>query len=803
MTLSASASNATKLTSDDVARSFAIYSVFGLVLLTLYLLLRRKYVRVFYPRRALAPGKEKTEDNSYGSIDDAAAPVPAYYANSRGWIQAARDLWKLCVGSNVDRELMMDLGLDAYVFLRFQRYALTFFTIIAPLSLIILGPVYATSNPQGGGDDNTDWLVWISLSNVPTESKAQPHGIFVAPLVFVYFYTLIGLHLAIKEYRNFVDMKEDFLVSKMGPQVRSILVEGIPWDMSSNAAVRKYFEAMFPGEVAAVKIVRDEAALSKLVAAVKERRAVVTTLERAYHDATRKGGARPTVRTFKSKSPKGVNSDFHASKKARSICAPVKVDAIDHYNARLDELNARIKDMQEDIARRDAETGGTPVAKPSNIVSAASSLIERVVPLTHRASAFVTFKSILPRCVAVQTQLDVPLKLTAQPAPDPRDVSWGNLGLPPQRRCLNQWSITILDTFLILVFGALVSLVSASTSISQIRAEWKALNEFLDEHPSFEPLFQQIAPLLLVTIFSLVPPILSLLISMQRRQARSLNDRTFFAQYYFFLVIQVFLFYQISGTIFSLLEDWYKNPTEFVKLLGRSVPLNATFFLQYMLLKLLLLLPVELTRTVDLSLAFLVRPLFCGMSRTEREKKTPRCGCRTIHYPSYFWYGSRTALSMLMFTIGVCYTVMTPIMAPVAILFFALSSAVYYNQLKNVYIAEYESAGSLWPSMFNMIIVTFVLFQITMLGIFALSTAVVESVLLLPLIFCTILVGRYVSRNLGEQSSEIPLSVAAKLDSEHSSSDDPDEETLALLYEHPAMLAPAQLVPQIDQQSSV
>ena len=56
---------------------------------------------------------------------------------------------------------------------------------------------------------------------------------------------------------------------------------------------------------------------------------------------------------------------------------------------------------------------------------------------------------------------------------------------------------------------------------------------------------------------------------------------------------------------------------------------------------------------------------------------------------------------------------------------------------------------------------------------------------------------------LGEQSSEIPLSVAAKLDSEHSSSDDPDEETLALLYEHPAMLAPAQLVPQIDQQSSV
>ena len=533
-----------------------------------------------------------------------------------GFLQTVKDFWGLCIGRGINRQLMLDLGLDAYVFLRFHRFALYFFVIVTPLSLAILAPVYATSNPQKSkADDTTDWLVWISLSNVPTRSEDQPGGVYAAPCVFIVFYTIIGMYLAIKEYQHYVEMKEDYLQHKMGPQVRSILVEGIPYDMSSRTAVKKYFESIFPGEVAAVKIVRDESSLSELQSAISDRESVITKLERAYVDSSRNGGKRTTVRVRASAS---TGSSINGNAISRMGCVGTKVDAIDYYNARLKDLNSRIDGMQRDIMSRDKETDCAMSAEPSKLIGAAATLIERVIPITNRAAAFVTFKHLVPRCVAVQTTLDEPLKLTTFPAPEPRDVSWGNLGLPPQRRCLSQTNVSLLVLFITLVFGALTSLISASTSVEQIRKQWKELDVWLKSHDSFVPFFQQIAPLLLAIVFSIVPFIYSWLLSFQRRQSRSILDNAFYSSYYVFLLLQVFLFYQISGTIFSLLQDWYKNPTDFIKLLGRSVPLNATFFLQYMMLKVFFLLPLEVLRVADLSVAYLVRPIFCGLSRTPR-----------------------------------------------------------------------------------------------------------------------------------------------------------------------------------------
>ena len=134
-------------------------------------------------------------------------------------------------------------------------------------------------------------------------------------------------------------------------------------------------------------------------------------------------------------------------------------------------------------------------------------------------------------------------------------------------------------------------------------------------------------------------------------------------------------------------------------------------------------------------------------------------------------------------------------MAPVAILLFALMMAVYTNQLYNVYIPEYESEGKLWEVMFTTIHASFVVFQATMLGIFALSQAIGESIVMVPLIFGTILIGRYTEDNLGGRTTEISLSVAADLDKK---TGDYVDANVDHLYEHPAMLAEPTLVPDIE-----
>jgi len=310
----------------------------------------------------------------------------------------------------------------------------------------------------------------------------------------------------------------------------------------------------------------------------------------------------------------------------------------------------------------------------------------------------------------------------------------------------------------------LTSTISATTNLTSIRSKWAALDDFLSANSWAVPVFEQIAPLLLVIAFALVPPVLNLILDLRFDMSESAKSNSFFANYYVFLVTQMFLFFQISGAIIEVLTQSWDNPRELINTIAQMIPNNATFFMQFITIRMFWVLPVELVRLSDIVVGFLIKPIFCGRARTPRERRNDACGCRTFGTPGEPDYGSFNAQVALMLSIVITYSVMAPLVLVFGLIYFAVALVVFRHQLLYVYVKKFESGANNWPKLAIVYLFSLIIFQLTMLGIFALCGAPAQSTLMVLPIVATFSYGMFMKRTYEHGNFFVSLSDARKYD---------------------------------------
>uniref|UniRef100_A0A7S3PEC3 CSC1/OSCA1-like 7TM region domain-containing protein n=1 Tax=Aplanochytrium stocchinoi TaxID=215587 RepID=A0A7S3PEC3_9STRA len=763
------------LSSRDLGLSFALYFGGGLLLFLLYALLRRNdilYQYVYYPRKLHMPKN-----------------TPALPPRKKG----LRWFVQLLYNSN-DDAILYHVGLDAYVLIRLFRFGLMLFSAYS-LGFIFLAPVYA----KLGANQQTGFVESSSLSNV----VAGQSGIFWISCVFVYLFTFFGLWLLRREYVIFIKLSHQFLVSRAS-NTYTILVEKVPKKLCSEAGLQRYFEALV-GDVIAVELVPAGEALRKLEEAVNRREIVLQKLERTKLDESLSSGkvkrhiVFPTKNVEKTDEKKGnpcyrCSSDCVPSLLSSAFCCKgwccVKlangevVDSVLYYSKELDGLNDLVPLLQQELEKSIAEKDGAyspPHRSPeeneifriprrsSDLYATSTDNLEEAVWLLEEdsetntsSSALVTFRTQSARTISSSVPLNqVGENMRVSPAKEPRDIIWNNLGWGKSVKTAFFFLILLLVFIFMILFGALTSAIAVSTNLNALRTNLPKVDAFLQNNEWMVVFFEQLSPLLLVIVFALVPPVLGLILSIQRYVSYSELEASFCNYYYVFSVIQVFIFYQISGSIASVIGISFQNPWELVQLLAEVIPNNAIFFLQYILVRTLWIMPVELNRISDLAVAYIVRPIFCGRSRTRRERRDNTCGCYTIEHPSDPWLSKANSQVMLIFTIGIVYSVVTPFVAPVTVLYAVSSLVIYRNQLQYVYIQDFETGGKLFPQIAKHFIFAFILLHLTMMGIYVLNQEPTEAVLMIPLMIVVFLCGRYFDHNYNRS---LPLSIARSND---------------------------------------
>ncbi|KAG2376432.1 CSC1-like protein [Vigna angularis] len=211
--------------------------------------------------------------------------------------------------------------------------------------------------------------------------------------------------------------------------------------------------------------------------------------------------------------------------------------------------------------------------------------------------------------------------------------------------------------------------------------------------------------------------------------------------------------------------------------IGVSIPMKATFFITYIMVDGWAGIAGEILRLKPLVIYHL-KNMF--IVKTERDRgKAMNPG--SVDFPE-------TIPSLqLYFLLGIVYAVVTPILLPFILVFFAFAYLVYRHQIINVYNQQYESAAAFWPLVHSRIIASMLISQFLLLGLLSTKKAAKSTPLLVILPILTFAFHKYCQRRFEPAFRKYPIEEAMSKDMLEKSTE-PDLNIKAYLadaYLHP------------------
>ncbi|KAJ3046953.1 hypothetical protein HK097_000372, partial [Rhizophlyctis rosea] len=683
-----------------------------------------------------------------------------------------------------------NVGLDAVMFLRFLKRALYIILMVSAICLPILLPInyhaaieQELEGPAVNGSEKSvgfrsQTLAQYSIAFIPDESP-----FFWAHIFCAYVVSGIVYYMLFTTYRDYVDLVTNYIHQEHGVlatraaewrkweilQLRTILVQNIPRELQSDEKLKEWFMGLGIGEVDVAAMDRD--AGQQLRKLMDKRDKTLKKLEHGYIDwlinidrerskRDGKGGRRwygpgrimqlhsepldisqlgmddAEVRSLRPLIRTSTNLSSASGNAPNKRTTPRKADAIDHYTDKLSSLTVKIKQLRQQVSQP------TPQIQIPN---------KDPTPQTT-AAAFITFKTQRATQIAVQVLLhssSTPWSMCVRLAPAPQDVLWPYISMPYLRRRFQNTSISIISVFLCLFWIVPTSIIATLTALDSL-ARVPAFRWVVGIIARSEMVYvwvQTLGPPVVLSLFNAVMPfILEWLSYQQALESNSHVEMATMDKYFFFLFFNVFFVFTLADTLLKIIGNFFENPISIITLVSTTLPGAATFFINYIILN-LILFPLELLRPQILFV----------MSVGRFFLKTPREFHDLDLYTSYLNYGILYPMHVIIFVIILCYSVIAPLILIPGIFYFAIAWVVYRNQLLFVYIKEWESFGRHFVKAFRMVVAGLGVSQVTLAGMLGAKRAQTGAILMIPLICSTIGFFIYCRRAFEKRTYLLPL----------------------------------------------
>uniref|UniRef100_A0A2P2LA58 CSC1-like protein At1g69450 n=1 Tax=Rhizophora mucronata TaxID=61149 RepID=A0A2P2LA58_RHIMU len=538
----------------------------------------------------------------------------------------------------------------------------------------------------------------------------------------VYVLTIVICCLLYYEYR-YISSKRIafFLSSKPQPHQFTILVRSIPVSVGSSVSetVESFFKEYHPTTYLSNIVIRRTSKLHALINEAKKQ------YKRLVHLQTG-----PSQQKYK-------RLGFFGH----------KVDLVDHYEKKLEDIEQSVKLEQSEV-----------------------SLAE------DTQAAFVSFKSRYGAAIAFHLQQSInPTHWITEQAPEPNDVYWPFFSSSFIRRWVSKLVVIVACILLTILFLIPVVVVQGLTNLSQLEIWFPFLKSILTITFVSQVITGYLPSLILQLFLKIVPWIMELLSSIQGYISHSDIEKSACNKVLWFTIWNIFFATVFSGSVLyqlSIFLDLKNIPSK----LAVAVPAQASFFIAYVVTSGWTSTATELFRLIPFIFSLVAR---CFAKREDEELEIP-----SIPYhrdiPRILFFG----------LLGITYFFLAPLILPFLLVYLCLAYIIFRNQFINVYTPKYETAGKFWPTVHNSMIFSLILMHAIAVGIFTVKKLSLASTLILPLPVLTLLFNEYCRKRFLPIFVAYSAEVLIKKDREDQNDAEMAEffDKLATAYQDPALM---------------
>ena len=633
-------------------------------------------------------------------------PRPKFMKSSRIQTPSKRFFgWILPLLKRNDEKLHEYIGVDATFWIVMQRYCGWYFVFAGALNCLVVIPT------NYHGELGLSGLNQLSMSNIgPSDPKLWVH------LVSLYLIVIAGFTLILAIHQLYMRLREKYLTSMIAITEnnhvsRTIFVDHLPKKLASDKTLREFFEWLDIGKIESVQINRR---VDPLVRKIAERTECLKYLESAYvaflKTIRQKDGRLLPRDEGESYGVFAFIKHLHDNPSdvaliplqdlPKETSGAKTMNALDLYTTKLELLTYKIN--QSRASSRDTFEPGTT----------------GFVTFTDPASALVASQVVLSRD---------PFQLRCQLAPEPQDVIWDNLNYTYKWRQFRRFFVLLASIALIIFWAIPFTFITSLISLKELTRVFPNIEDVIGRSTFVRSLITDVLPTFLTSfLMGLLPSILYAFTQFEKPERISNLEARTLNKYFFFLVVNVFLFVTLGSAFLTSIGLILQEPAAAFTILGVSLPAASNFFINYVILN-LSSPALDLLQLPKLIFDIFLKKVMSTTPRARADFYKPSLPSYYVTIPTY----------ISLFTITLCYTIISPIINIFACVMFAFSYLVSKYQAIYVHVPEYEGGASMWWYLMDHFFTSFWLLEITMVGVFLLKRAIIQTVIVVPLVYAT------------------------------------------------------------------
>lgn len=674
------------------------------------------------------------------------------------------------------------VGLDAAVLLSFFKMGFWLFFFLALWSCGVLMPVnyknhgtidgVAPSEEPGDPNDPGDKMMPRPLPSLPwswTLPTTTPYHL--THFFSTYLFSILILRALYKGFQKFVRSRQLYALDLLHSiPARTVEVRNLPDHLRRERDLAEYFEALGL-KVESTSVVREVQGLKGLLS---KRAVALYKLEKTWC----KWLGNPTTAEHYDSDKIMINIQARAQAQQTASSGERLVRAAEGRDAAVpDEESATFLNglsYEDDPAREIVAPGNkkrptmrvdkwNPFAKKVdaiNLLEARFRVLDAAVRKLRAKGAqpatvgFVTFVDAMSAQVAAQTvHYPLPSYAKTNLAPEPRDIIWSNVSIPSNERRVRQLLVSAFTFALFVFYIPPLTFLASFLSPKTIKKYLPGLYDLLKKDERLMAFVSNSLPsVVLIGFNGLLPLVLEWTAHLQGLKARSLVEFSVLKRYHLFLLTSVIFIFLITRTALGVIADLAGNPMRIIDKLAQALPSARHFSLSYVVFQAFAVIPLQL-----LQLPVIIGRAFGRLSAT-----TPREHAE-LNAPPQLYTGSVYPAALIVFTLCIVYSIVSPLITIFGALYFGLAYLIYKYKLLFVFYRSYESRGQAWPLSSMRCIWALCLFQIFQLSLFSVRKQLLLSTLMLPLIAFTIWFGSFLERTFGPLSEYVNISSVSEV----------------------------------------